>query len=136
MFVLIFSNFSLVCLLQSQHKTSKGIKYSILMIWYYFIAFTFASFLIYEEITTNFTVHILNYNSSFLLDNFSFIITKSLHHTSSKLNIVHFPRTLPPGPPLNPLRGSQCPQTPSCVLFPNSCKTQILFPSWLTPWHV
>ena len=30
--------------------------------------------------------------------------------------------------PLNPLRGSQCPsQTLSCVLFPNSCKTQNFF---------
>ena len=34
-----------------------------------------------DETTTNITVHILNYNSSFL-DNFSFIISKRLYHTS------------------------------------------------------
>ena len=77
---------------------------------------------------TNITVHILNYNSSLLVGNFSFIISKRLYHTSFKLNIVNFPRALHPDPPLNSLRGSQCPpQTPSCTLFPNSCKTQNYF---------
>ena len=34
------------------------------------------------------------------------------------------------------MRGSQCVQTPNCVLFPKSCKTQNFFPSWLTSWLV
>ena len=38
-----------------------------------------------------------------------------------------------PRPPLNPLRGSLCAHTTGCTLFPNSCKTQNFFPSWLTP---
>ena len=53
--------------------------------------------------------------------------------TSFRLNIVNFQKTLPPAPPLNPPRGSQCPQTPSKVLFPNTYKTQNFFPLWLTP---
>ena len=38
-------------------------------------------------------------------ENFSFIISKRLHDTSSKLNIVDFLKPLLPGPMLNPLRG-------------------------------
>ena len=78
-------------------------------------------------------MHILNYNSSFLLDtdSFSFIIFKRLHHTSFKINISTFSKALPSGPPLNPLRGRQCAQTRNCVLFRNSCKTQNFFPSQL-----
>ena len=38
--------------------------------------FTFTSLLTWEEITTNITVHNLNYNSSFLIDNFSFMNSK------------------------------------------------------------
>ena len=38
-----------------------------------------------------------------------------------------------PRPPLNPLRGSLWAHTTGCTLFPNSCKTQNFFPSWLTP---
>ena len=37
-------------------------------------------------------------------ENFSFIISKRLHDTSSKLNIVNFLKHLLPGPLLNPLR--------------------------------
>ena len=29
-----------------------------------------------------------------------------------KLSIINFPMALPPGPSLNPLRGSQCPADP------------------------
>ena len=58
-------------------------------------------------------------NSSFLLDNFNFTISKRLYHTSFKLNTVNFPMALAPGPPLNLLRISKGPQTPSCILFPN-----------------
>ena len=78
-------------------------------------------------------VPILNQNSSFLLDtdSFSFTILKRLYHTSFKLNNVNFSRALPNGNPFNQLRGSQCAQTPSCILFPNSCKMQNFFPSWL-----
>ena len=78
-------------------------------------------------------VPILNQNSSFLLDtdNFSFTILKRLYHTSFKLNNVNFSRALPNGNPFNQLRGSQCAQTPSCILFPSSCKMQNFFPSWL-----
>ena len=43
----------------------------------------------------------------FLLDtdSFNFIILKRLRHTSFKLNIVNFSRVLPPGSPMNLLRG-------------------------------
>ena len=117
MFALFSSfNFLLVCLLQSCHK--RGVEvYNVFNsndLTLQGLPLLHSSFI---------TVHTLNYNSSFLLDNFSFIISKMLYHTSSKLNIVNFPRVLPPGPPLNPLRGSQCLQTPSFILFSNSCKT-------------
>ena len=69
------------------------------MIQHYFTAFTFASSLILEETTTNITKHILNYDSSFLWSNFSFIISKRLYYTSFKLNIVNVPRMLPPWSP-------------------------------------
>ena len=54
-------------------------------------------------------MHILNYNSSFLLDNFSFFVSKRLYRTSFKLYIVNIPRALSPGPPVNPVRGPQYP---------------------------
>ena len=54
---------------------------------------------------------------SFLLDNFSFFISKRLYHTSFKLNNINFPGTLPPGFPINPRRGSQCPLDPPLVAF-------------------
>ena len=57
-----------------------------------------------------------------------------LYHTNFKLNFVNFPEILPPAPPLNPLRGSQCSQIPSSILFPNSIKSRF-FPFWLTPWY-
>ena len=38
--------------------------------------FTFTSLLTWEEIITNITVHFLNYKSSFLIDNFSFMNSK------------------------------------------------------------
>ena len=45
-------------------------------------------------------MHILKYNSSFLLDtdSSSCIISKTLYHTSFKLNVVNFQRDLPSGP--------------------------------------
>ena len=58
---------------------------------------------------------------------FSFIISKRLYHTSFELNIVNFSRTLPLGPPLKPLKGSQSTQTNNCVLFPISWKTQFFY---------
>ena len=52
----------------------------------------------------------------------SFIISKRLYHAS--FNEPTDPLTVPhPFPP----------QTPSCILFSNSCKTQNVFPSWLAP---
>ena len=71
----------------------------------------------------------LNCKSSFLLDitNTNFIISKRLYYTRFKLNVVIFPRTLPPGSPLNPLRGSQWPQTPSYIYFPIHAKRRIFF---------
>ena len=93
------------------------------------VMLVFASILIQEETTKNTIGYIFNYTSSFLLNNFNFIISKRLYHTGFKLNIVNVPTTLPHPQPLssslNPLRSSQCPsRTLSCVLFPNSCKTQ------------
>ena len=85
---------------------------------YCFTVFTFASFLTWEETTINITVHMLNYTSSFLLDGFSFIVSKRLYHTSFKLNIVNFPRAWPPGPPMNPLKSSQCPHNTEHRLMP------------------
>ena len=51
--------------------------------------------------TENIAVHILYYNSSFLFhtESFSFIIFKSLYHTSLKVNIVNFSNAWPLGPP-------------------------------------
>ena len=68
-----------------------------------------------KETTNNITAHILNYNSSFLLDmrdNFSFIVSKRLNHTSFKTNVVNFSSALPPDLPPIPRMGSQCPLTP------------------------
>ena len=62
-------------------------------------------------------MHILNYNSSFLSDNFSFTISNRLYYTSFKLNIVNVPRTLPFSSPLSPLRASQCPPDPHLCLI-------------------
>ena len=63
-------------------------------------------------------MNILNYKS-FLLDtdNFSVTISKSLYHTSFKLNIVNFSRALPPGPLLNPLWDSSDPGLPTTFYF-------------------
>ena len=78
--------------------------------------------------TNIFYLHILSYNSNFLLNanSFSYIACKRLHHASFKLNIVNFWRAFSFGP-LNPLRGLKCTQTPNCILFSNSCRTQIFF---------
>ena len=59
-------------------------------------------------------------------NSFSYIACKRLHHASFKLNIVNFWRAFSFGP-LNPLRGLKCTQTPNCILFSNSCRTQIFF---------
>ena len=50
-----------------------------------------------EKPKANTTVHILNYNSSFLLDtnSYSFTTFKGLYHTSFELNIGNFSRALP-----------------------------------------
>ena len=60
------------------------------------------------------------------ITNTNFIISKRLCHASFKLNIVNVPRTVPPGPPLNPLRGSQCPRPRAAFYFPIYSK-QIIF---------
>ena len=103
---------------------------------YYFTEFTFASLLTWKRPKINTTVHILNYNSSFLLDTKSFIFFyfEKLCRTSFKLNAVNSSKALPPSVLLIPLRGSWCVQVSSCILFPNSYKTQTCFPSWLAPW--
>ena len=44
------------------------------------------------------TLHILNHNSSILLDNFSSIISKRFYHTSFRLHIVNVLRTFPQVP--------------------------------------
>ena len=80
-------------------------------------------------------MYILNYNGSFLLDRDSFsFIFKRQYHTNFELNIVNFTSTLPHGPPLNTLRGSQCAQASNCVIFHNTCKTQNFFCFWLMSW--
>ena len=67
--------------------------------------------------------------SSFLLeaDSFSFVISKRLFHTRFKLNIVHSSRGLIPGTPLNPLRDSQCTQTPAAFYLPIHGKRRIFY---------
>ena len=75
------------------------------------------------------TVHVLNYNSSFSIDTgiFSFIIFKRLYHTSFKLNIVNLSRALSSGPPLKPLRGSQCFHAPQELFISQSMQNAIFF---------
>ena len=87
--------------------------------------------------TKNKQLYILNYNSNFLLDkDIQFFIFKWLYPSSFKLNVENVSRALPPGPPLNLFRGSECAQTPYCIFSPNSCKVKIFFLSWIMPWDV
>ena len=102
-----------------------------MILHYYFTVLTFVSFLTEEETAANITVHILNYNSSFLLDIYNkhccFIISEKLYLNSFKLNTVNVSRAFPLVPPLNPVRGLQCLQIPSGILLFNLYKTTALF---------
>ena len=53
----------------------------------------------------------------FLLDDFSFIISKRLYLTSFKLIIINFLRALTSGLPMNSLKGSHCPQNPQLFFY-------------------
>ena len=64
-------------------------------------------------------MHILNYNSSFLLvtDSFSFNIFKRLYHASFKLNVVNVSRALSPWSPTEPTEGfTENPGTQLCFI--------------------
>ena len=56
-----------------------------------------------------------------------------LCNISFKINILNFPRVLPPWSPNEPTDGLTVPPTPSYILFPNSCKTLNVFHSCLIP---
>ena len=83
----------------------------------FYSVFTFVSSLTQEETTANITVHISNYNNNFVLDNFSFIISKRLYHTSFKLNIVNFPKALLPWSSTEPTEGLTVPQRPRVTFY-------------------
>ena len=139
MFVL-FSSFSfhLLCLLQSQHKRVMGGEYSVLVFnstnvtLFYSICLCFILPLRRDN-SKNTCAYSLQHNSSFQTNYWTILVLFLKGHIIAiifKLNIGNFPGVLVSGSPLNPLRGSQCPQTPICI-FPNSYKTQNLFPSQL-----
>ena len=71
---------------------------------------------------------ILNYGSSFLLGNFNL----RLYHTTFKLNIVSVSRVVPLGPHWTQCGTHSAPKP--LLVFPNLCKTQNFFTSWVTPW--
>ena len=73
----------------------------------------------------------LNQNSSFLLDitnNFSFIISKRLYHTSFKLNIVNFLLAFQLGSPLNPMKDWHCLPEPQLHFISQFMQMQSFFP--------
>ena len=106
------SNLLVVFLLQSLHNIGMG-AYKV---------FNLSSPLLPSFPTRNQTqtqLHILYYNSSFVLDtnSFSFVIFKRLYHISFKLYIVNISNAQPPGLP-EPIEGfTVCPDHPVMFYF-------------------
>ena len=126
-------NFLLVCLLQYTLKEAWMIKVfnsNVLTLLFYMVYLCLILDL--RRGNNNYSYRYFELQQQSFIRQISFIIYERLYHTSFKLNIVSFPNALHSGPPMTPLRGSQWPQNPSCILFPNSGKTQNFFPSWLT----